>query len=105
MIYEYFRVTGTDEFIVDFSDLVNAILLGDNIQGFDTRRDEVLLSIKETPRDHIPGSVYNMRRRESEKLKTVIALCDQDLQHKEKLPELHTLDKDGQEDLRTKKTT
>ena len=30
--------------------------------------------------------MYNMRIRESEKLKTVLALYDQDLEHKEKLP-------------------
>ena len=37
MIYEFFRVTGTHEFILDFSDVVNATLRGDDIQGFDTR--------------------------------------------------------------------
>ena len=66
--------------------LVNATLRGDDIQGFDTRRDEVLLSIEETFHDHIPESVYNMRIRESEKLKTALVLYDQDLEHKEKLP-------------------
>ena len=45
-----------------------------------------LLSIKETLHDHIPESMYNMRVRESEKLKTVLGLCAQDLEHKEKLP-------------------
>ena len=68
MIYEYFRVTGTHAFILDFSDLVNATLRGDDIQGFDTRRDEVSLSIKETIHDHIPGSMYNMSVWESEKV-------------------------------------
>ena len=86
MIYDSFRVTGTDEFILDFSDMVNATLRGDDIRGFDSRRDEVLLSIKKTPHDHIPESVYNMRIWESEKLKAALALYDQDLEHKEKLP-------------------
>ena len=65
---------------------MNATSRGDHIQGFDTRRDEVLLSIKETPHDHLPESMYNMRIRESEKLKAVFALYEQDLEHKEKLP-------------------
>ena len=55
-------------------------------KGFDTKRDEVLLSIKETPHDHIPESMYNMKIRESEKLRTVLPLYDQDLEHKEQLP-------------------
>ena len=70
MICEYFRVTGTHAFILDFSDFVNATSRGDDIPGNNTGRDEVFLSIKETPHDHIPESVYNMRKRESDKLKT-----------------------------------
>ena len=93
MIYEYFRVTGTDACVRDFSDFVNATSRGNDIQGFDTRRDEVSLSIKETPHDHIPESVYNMRIQGSEKLKTVFALYDQDLEHKEKLPSYTRLTK------------
>ena len=57
MICEYCRVTGTHAFILDFSDFVNATSRGDDIQGFGTRRDRVLLSIKETPRDHFPESM------------------------------------------------
>ena len=42
MIYEYFRVTGTHETIIDFSDLISVTLRGDDVQVFDTRWDEVL---------------------------------------------------------------
>ena len=37
MIYDYIRVTGTDESILDFCDLVGVSLRGDNVQGFDTK--------------------------------------------------------------------
>ena len=46
MIYEHFRVTGTNESILDFSDLVSVTLRGDDVQGFDTKWDEALLSIR-----------------------------------------------------------
>ena len=65
---------------------MNAASRGDDIPGFDTRRDEVLLSIRGTPHDHIPESMYNIRIQESEQLKTVVALYDQDLEHKDELP-------------------
>ena len=43
MIYEHFRVTGTNECILDFSDFTSVTLRGDDVQGFDTKWDEVLL--------------------------------------------------------------
>ena len=32
MIFEYFRVTGTHEFILDVSDLMNVTFRGDDVQ-------------------------------------------------------------------------
>ena len=49
MIYEYFQVTGTHEYILDFSHLMSVTLRGDDVQGCDTRWDEVLLSTEEVP--------------------------------------------------------
>ena len=43
MIYKYFRVTGTDEFILDFSDLVNATLRGDDEMKFSYRSMKLLI--------------------------------------------------------------
>ena len=43
MIYDYFRITGTDESIAAFSDLMGVSLQGDNVQGFDSKWDEVHL--------------------------------------------------------------
>ena len=53
MISEYLRETGTHEAVLDYSDLFRATLHGDYVQEFDTRWDEVLLSIKEVPSDDI----------------------------------------------------
>ena len=39
MIYDYCRITCPSVIILDFSDLMGASIRGDNVQGFDTKRD------------------------------------------------------------------
>ena len=56
-IYEYFRVTGTHESILDFSDLMSVTLRGDDVQGFGSRWDEVLLSTVDVPSDKKSGKL------------------------------------------------
>ena len=51
MIYEHFRVTGSHVALLDYSDLFGRTLHGDDVQGFDTRWDEALLSIQRVPSD------------------------------------------------------
>ena len=41
MIYEYFRVTGAHDTVLDYTDSFSVTLHDDNIQEFDTRWDEV----------------------------------------------------------------
>ena len=77
MIYEHFRVTGTHVAILNYSDLFCISLLGDGAQSFDTRWDEVLLSIHQVPSDDILESLYKMRTRGSDQLKIVLALYEQ----------------------------
>ena len=48
MIYEYFRVTGAQEAVLDYSDLFRITLHGDDVQDFDTRW-EVLQSDSQVP--------------------------------------------------------
>ena len=43
MIYDYFRVTGAHDTVLDYADLFSVPLHCDNIQEFDKRCDEVLL--------------------------------------------------------------
>ena len=45
MIYDYFRVTGAHDSVLDDADLFSVTLHDDKIQKFDTRLDEVLLSM------------------------------------------------------------
>ena len=69
MIYEYFRVTGGHEAVLDYSDPFRITLHGDDVQNVDTRWDEVLLSISEVPTDAVLEMLYKMRIRESDQLK------------------------------------
>ena len=57
MIYECFQVTGTHEATLDYPDLFGIIFHGDDVQGFDTRWDEVLSSIRKVLPDDILESV------------------------------------------------
>ena len=45
MIFDHFRVTGAHDTVLGHADLFSVSLRDDNIQEFDTRWDEVLLSM------------------------------------------------------------
>ena len=53
-------------------------LQSDNVQGFGTKWDGVPLSMKRFPEDGLLGHVYKMRLRDSELLKSSMALKTQD---------------------------
>ena len=42
MIYEYFRVIGAHDAVLEYADLFSVILRNDDVQEFDTRWDEIL---------------------------------------------------------------
>ena len=45
MIYDYFRVTGANDTVLEYADLFSVTLCDDNVLEFGTRWDEVLLSM------------------------------------------------------------
>ena len=49
LIYEQFRVTGTDDSVENYTDLFTIVLRNDDIQEFDSKWDGILLSIYENP--------------------------------------------------------
>ena len=91
LIYEYLRVTRTHKAALDFSELFSITLRADDVQGFDTRWDEVLLSTREVAWDAILESLCKMQIRESDHFKTVLALCEQDIEQKNTQPNYHKL--------------
>ena len=76
MIYEYFRVTGANDSVENLADLFTIVLRNDDMQEFDSKWDEILLSITQIPTVDILEGLYKFRIRESEKLKTVLELYD-----------------------------
>ena len=65
MIYDDFRVTGAHDTVLDYADIFSITLRNDNVQEFDTRSDEILLSMTKIPPDDFLQSLYNLRMRVS----------------------------------------
>ena len=82
MIYDYFRVTGAHDTALEYDDLFSVTRRNDDFQEFDTRWDEILLSMTKIPTDDILESSYKMRIRESDQLKTVLELYDMEMHQK-----------------------
>ena len=79
-------MTVTHDTMLDYADLVSATLRDDDVQEFDTRRDEVLLSMAKIPSDDVLDSLYKLRIRESDQLKTVLELYEMETHQKIWMP-------------------
>ena len=82
LIYEYFRVTGANDSVDNYADLLTISLRNDDIQEFDSKWDGILLSMTKIPPDDILEGLYKLRIRESQKLKTVLELYDLEIHQK-----------------------
>ena len=91
MIYDQSRVTGTHDFVENCTDLFTIALRNDDIQDFDSKWDGILLSMTKIPHDHILEGLYELRIRESHKLKTVLELYDLETHQKKLGPDYHRL--------------
>ena len=91
LIYEQFRVTGTDDSVENYTDLFTIVLRNDDIQECDSKWDGILLSMTKIPHDDILEGLYKLRIRESEKLKTVLELYDLETHRKKLGPDYHRL--------------
>ena len=91
LIYDYFRVTGRHDSVENYADLFTISLRNDDIQEFDSKWDGILLSMTKIPHDDILEGLYKLRRRESEKLKTVLELYNMEIHQKKLGPDYHRL--------------
>ena len=91
MIYDYFRVTGAHDAVFDYADLFSITLRNDDVQEFDTRWYEIILSMTKIPPDDVMESVYKFRLRESDQLKTVFELYDLEIHKKIRCPIIEKL--------------
>ena len=89
LIYEYFRVTGTNDSVENYADLFTISLRNDAIQEFDSKWGGILLSMTKIPPDDILEGLYKLRIRESEKLKTALELYDLEIHQKKAGPDCH----------------
>ena len=83
-------MTGAHDTVLDYADLFSVALRDDNIQEFDTRWDEVLLSKTKIPSDKILESLYK-KMSESDQLKTVLELYDMEVHQKTSVPRYQKL--------------
>ena len=86
MIYGYVRVTGAHDTVVDYADSFCITLRNHSVQDFDTRWDEILLSMTKIPSDDVLESLYKLRIRGSDQLKTVLELYDMEIHQKISTP-------------------
>ena len=91
LIYEYFRVTAANVSVENYADLFTVGLRNDDIQEFHSKWDGILLSMTKNPPDDILEGLYKLRIRESEKLNTVLELCDLEIHQKKLGPDYHRL--------------
>ena len=61
MIYEYFRVTGANGSVENHADLFTVVLRNHGIQEFDSKWDEILLSMTQIPPDGTLESLCKLR--------------------------------------------
>ena len=87
LIYDHFRVTGSHDSVENYTDLFTIVLRNDDIQEFDSKWDGILLSMTNILSDDILEGLYKLRIRESEKLKTVLELCDLEIHQKKAGPD------------------
>ena len=78
MVHEYVRATGAYEAVQGLSILFAFSVQNDDVQDFDTRLDQALLSLSETPADMILEGPYKSKLQDSVRLQTVLALYDQE---------------------------
>ena len=90
-IYDYFRVTGAHDTVLDYADLFSITLCDDNVQEFDTRWDEVLLSMTKNQSGDVLESLYKLRIRWSGQLNTVLELYDMEIHQKILMPNYQKL--------------
>ena len=62
MTYDNFKISGTSEALLNFTDLLRVQLKNGNLRGFDSKWDEVLLSMAKVPDERRNFSSYQKER-------------------------------------------
>ena len=77
MIHDHCQATGACDAAQGLSDLFNIYLHDDDLQDFDTRLDQVLLTTSEIPEENVSEGLYKMKLQGSAQHQTALAVYDQ----------------------------
>ena len=92
MICDCLRVTGAHDIVLDHVDFFSVTFHDDNVQEFDTRWDEVLLSMSKISSCDVLESLYTLRKRESDQPQTtILELNDVEIHQKISMPNYQKL--------------
>ena len=86
LIYDHFRATRAYDAAPGLSDLLNNCSQGDDIQDFDTRWDQALLTASEIARVNVFEGLYKMKKRGSVQLQTVLVMYDPEMDRDRAMP-------------------
>ena len=81
----------SQRFCRDLSRPIYNFLRSDDVQEFDSKWDEILLSMTQIPSDDILEGLYKLRIRESEKLKTILDFYNMEIHQKKAGPDYRRL--------------
>ena len=99
MIYDYIRVTGAHDTVLDCAAFVT--LHDDNIQELYARWDEVLLSMSKIQSDDVLESLYKVRIRESDQLKNRVGIVRHGESSEDIGSQLSKVENHGEEEYRS----
>ena len=91
LIYDYFGVIGVQDSVENYADRFTISPQNDDIQEFGSKWDGILMSKTKIPPDDFLEGLYKLRKRESDKLKTVLELYDLETHQKKLGPDYHRL--------------
>ena len=94
---------GAHEAVLDYSGLFSITSHGDDIQDFDIRWDQDFLSTSEVPNDKILESLCKSceHERESDQLKTVLVMYEQEINQDHKKPSYQKIEGHGKDTHRS----
>ena len=78
-MYDYFRTAGSYDEIQGLSGLFNIRLENDDIQDFDLRWEQALLSASDLPSNKIVESLYISKLQNSSQIQSIMALYNQEI--------------------------
>ena len=60
MIHEYFKVSDTDESVLDFNEILKVELKNYNVHSFNTRWEEPIIAMKRQPDEEILDNFFTV---------------------------------------------